>query len=91
MNKIQEIVGWASISRLPNENGDMMDSLDFEAMLTDKIEGLMTTEIENKYDPKHGDNIKCKCGHSYHRHFDSYEEMDPIGCKYCDCSEFEEV
>lgn len=28
------------------------------------------------------------CGHPYHRHFDSYEDMAPVGCKYCSCSTF---
>ena len=27
----------------------------------------------------------CKCGHPYYRHFDTYAEMDPVGCKYCHC------
>ncbi len=35
------------------------------------------------YDPNYGDNKLCKCGHPYHRHFDSYEDMSPVGCKYC--------
>lgn len=37
-------------------------------------------------------NGDCVCGHEYYRHFDSYtENMDPIGCKYCDCGTFREV
>jgi hypothetical protein len=40
------------------------------------------------YNPKYGDDRLCKCGHSYYRHFDSYENMQPIGCKYCDCFVF---
>lgn len=35
------------------------------------------------YDPFFGDEIECECGHPYYRHFDSYEEMAPVGCKYC--------
>lgn len=35
------------------------------------------------YDPKYGDDRKCVCGHAYYRHFDSYEDMAPVGCKYC--------
>jgi len=42
------------------------------------------------YNPKYGDNRVCKCGHTYDRHFDSYEDMYPIGCKYCQCMEFVE-
>lgn len=31
----------------------------------------------------------CKCGHSYNRHFDPYEDHDAVGCKYCQCWLFE--
>ena len=48
------------------------------------------TVCNNKYDSKHGDNRVCECGHTYYRHFDSYENMVDIGCKYCGCSEFKE-
>lgn len=43
-----------------------------------------------KYNPAYGDDRICECGHTYYRHFDSYEEMDPIGCKYCECNTFKE-
>ena len=44
------------------------------------------------YNPKYGDERICKCGHSYYRHFDSWEiKMDDIGCKYCGCCTFEEL
>lgn len=46
------------------------------------------TVTVRKYNPNYGDNKKCICGHSYYRHFDSYEEMEPTGCKYCSCDEF---
>lgn len=35
------------------------------------------------YDPTYGDNRDCECGHSYERHFDSHDDMSPVGCKYC--------
>jgi hypothetical protein len=47
--------------------------------------------IEKKYNPNFGDNKKCKCGHAYYRHFDTYEQMEAVGCKYCDCYTFEEA
>ena len=55
----------------------------------------MTTENEinnpkMKYDKNFGDNRICKCGHTYYRHFDSYDNMAPVGCKYCGCREFVE-
>lgn len=31
---------------------------------------------------------ECTCGHPYYRHFDTYEEMSPVGCKYCPCPRF---
>lgn len=42
------------------------------------------------YNPNYGDDRICECGHSYYRHFDSYENMDAVGCKYCGCFEFKE-
>lgn len=30
----------------------------------------------------------CVCGHPYNRHFDSYDDDAPVGCKYCYCDEF---
>lgn len=43
-----------------------------------------------KYNPNYGDDRLCVCGHSYYRHFDSWEDMDAVGCKYCPCREFKE-
>ena len=40
------------------------------------------------YDPKFGDQRLCLCGHEYGRHFDSYDNNDSVGCKYCGCSTF---
>jgi len=51
------------------------------------------TEIVVKkrtYNPNYGDFRECQCGHPYHRHFDSYQNMQPIGCKYCPCYVFME-
>jgi hypothetical protein len=38
---------------------------------------------EDDYDASVGDDTLCICGHTYYRHFDPYEHMDPVGCKYC--------
>lgn len=46
--------------------------------------------ISEQYDKDFGDDKLCKCGHPYHRHFDSYEDMEPTGCKYCKCLSFRE-
>lgn len=48
-----------------------------------KVEGVM-----KQYNPHYGDNKICRCGHTYYRHFDGYDSMAPIGCKYCACDEF---
>jgi hypothetical protein len=45
---------------------------------------------ERRYNPKYGDDRICECGHTYYRHFDSYEHMAAYGCKYCNCFEFKE-
>lgn len=47
--------------------------------------------VERHYNPEYGDDRICRCGHTYYRHFDSYEQMDPVGCKYCSCDEFKEA
>jgi hypothetical protein len=44
----------------------------------------------HKYNPDYGDGRTCECGHPYYRHFDSYENMEACGCKYCGCYEFKE-
>lgn len=46
--------------------------------------------IDLAYNPEYGDHRLCACGHTYDRHFDSYEDMEPVGCKYCGCFEFVE-
>lgn len=45
---------------------------------------------ERHYNPEYGDNRICECGHTYYRHFDSWDEMRPVGCKYCNCFTFRE-
>lgn len=53
------------------------------------IEGIEVNKIY-AYNPLYGDDRKCTCGHTYYRHFDSYEDMENCGCKYCGCSTFQE-
>lgn len=45
--------------------------------------------IEKAHNPAYDQSAICGwCGHGYDRHFDSYDEMANVGCKYCDCKEF---
>ena len=45
-------------------------------------------ELTRKYNKNFGDDKECECGHSYYRHFDTYEDMEACGCKYCGCYTF---
>ena len=46
--------------------------------------------IHRRYNPNYGNNRLCICGHVYYRHFDSYTDMENVGCKYCSCGDFKE-
>ncbi len=54
------------------------------------------TDSRGSWDPKHDQGAKCArpgCGHTYERHFDTYADMEPVGCKYCghyECGTFVE-
>lgn len=52
------------------------------------LEETVITVIR-KYNPKYGDDRLCRCGHTYYRHFDTYDYMEDVGCKYCECNNFE--
>lgn len=59
-------------------------------MANDEKPYLIEVIEVRKYNPSYGDDRLCKCGHPYYRHFDSYDDNEPVGCKYCDCHTFEE-
>lgn len=47
--------------------------------------------VVRAYNPKYDSNDKyCLCGHSYYRHFDSYERVSRMSCKYCLCHKYVE-
>jgi len=48
----------------------------------------ITELMKGDYNPHFGNNHVCVCGHTYYRHFDTYEDMEPVGCKYCQCDTF---
>lgn len=50
----------------------------------------IVTLKKRAYNPNFGDDRVCRCGHTYERHFDSYEDMASVGCKYCRCNNFRE-
>jgi hypothetical protein len=57
----------------------------------EELEERLKDLKERHYDPEFGDGRECECGHAYYRHFDTYDEMYPNGCKYCKCRTFKEV
>lgn len=59
------------------------------ASIAEEILGSYASNGRPKFDPNHDENETCKCGHPYHGHFDTYDDMYPTGCKYCDCDVFE--
>jgi hypothetical protein len=80
------------IQRILNGTLTESDKKYLIAKITEKAEEqpyLKVTTLE--YNPHYGDERVCVCGHTYYRHFDSWEEMDPVGCKYCACRTFVEA
>lgn len=69
---------------------EFKEDWDFEEINEDPYIKEKVVKVIWKYNPKYGDNRICKCGHPYYRHFDTYEDMYPCGCKYCGCYEFKE-
>lgn len=41
-----------------------------------------------KWNKNYVQDALCMCDHPYYRHFDTYEEMRAVGCKYCGCMDF---
>lgn len=62
--------------------------------MTDKFQApylyVKQVVLLSKYNKNYGDDRLCECGHTYYRHFDSYEDMEACGCKYCQCYTFVE-
>jgi hypothetical protein len=49
---------------------------------------MLESKISRAWNPNHDQKAVCECGHPYHRHFDGYEDMASVGCKYCECYTF---
>ena len=60
--------------------------------ITNFIEKYPSYYDVTEYDENFGDDKECQCGHPYYRHFDTYDDMSPAGCKYCygRCETFKE-
>lgn len=43
------------------------------------------------WNPEYNQSERCTCGHPYERHFDGYDDMRAVGCKYCECFTFSKV
>lgn len=68
---------------------------DFQAAIKEATKdhpylATIRNEVVLTYNPQYGDYRVCQCTHVYVKHFDTYEEMAVVGCKYCDCETFTE-
>jgi len=68
----------------------IIEDWDFEEDMEEPYIEEKFFHIIRKYNPNYGDDRICKCGHPYYRHFDTYDDMFPCGCKYCRCDTFKE-
>ena len=55
------------------------------------IRNAFYDELPEVWDSTRFQQERCKCFHTYERHFDSHENMEPVGCKYCQCQRFEAI
>lgn len=74
-------------SELDNNFQDRLESLS-DTMYEVYIHDGHVSYNDIEYDPNFGDDKICSCGHKYYRHFDTYDDMAAIGCKYCSCLSF---
>jgi hypothetical protein len=79
-------VGRADVMNFVRNNGFM------NALPTPDVPYLLVAKVVHTqhYNPYYGDDRICICGHTYYRHFDTYEDMEACGCKYCECYKFHE-
>jgi hypothetical protein len=70
---------------------DALSQQEIEALVHEAINAMCTNCLvygKLYYNPAFGDDKICRCGHKYYRHYDTYEDMAPVGCKYCECERF---
>ena len=80
---------WCSATRSITDDPDECDE-EAVVLSLSEYERLKRCEAENApglppYDHTFGDDRVCSCGHTYYRHFDTYDDMRAVGCKYCEC------
>lgn len=97
----EEVSSWGMNDYEPSDFIDLIDQADTiieadreqgEKMKEEKPYIVETITMQKKkYNPNYGDNRMCVCGHTYYRHFDPWDDMEAVGCKYCGCEEFIEA
>src|SRR6185369_1161312 len=50
-----------------------------KAGIRQRIAALSTPRQPQEHDPTRDQEELCQCGHPYYRHFDTYEDMRPVG------------
>lgn len=75
-------------AEVSQSNGQLTASL--LKLLSDLDWTVHGWELPPAYDKAFGDDRLCHCGHAYYRHFDTYEGMRPVGCKYCGCRQWKD-
>lgn len=53
-----------------------------------QLQSRIKKKLADQWDENAEQEAECKCGDPYYRHFDSYDNMAPVGCKYCECDTF---
>ena len=66
----------------------LTDYVDTKYIINEPYFKIIKKAEKRRYNPNYGDDKICVCGHPYYRHFDSYDNMYPCGCKYCGCNNF---
>jgi len=83
------VYGWSD--NYEAQRGAAEKLLYFMHLNEEEIRQVADQVFGKRYDPLFGDDRLCECGHPYYRHFDTYDGMNPVGCKYCsadECSHF---
>lgn len=77
------VVGYPKNRHLSHHTVVETEGNSYEEALEKAIEQTGQGAQLGFFDDDAGYDRTCVCGHPYHRHFDSYDNMYPCGCKYC--------